>query len=761
MIRSIVVDRISTLLDWVEDSLKRLDPAGTELAIKTCLAIVIAYGAAFLLNFSAATAAITVLMLHVRYLGASLDKSILRIVGTLAGVVIALVVMGIFAQDRFLFIVLVALLNAILFYMMQGSRYPYAWFVCAMTVMIVGFGSVESPNNTFHAAVSRASGVLLGIVSSLLVHGLLWPSRAGDDFERQLREILNYSQKLLSLKASAYLKNERYIKEIAAIEKTLITGLPKLRQTLASAAFDTGRFSRFLKSYNVLVEDIATLVSIIVALGETIKNSANFPSLKEIIVNSNELSEIFELLQNETSAIVAECDESRDGTFLPKDTGFRTKIRDNLDGFAHELKSHKLDIMDLATFSTLISKIRKLESHLIRIRSVLRSVEIPADSEFFNAPEPEIFQPENSFSMTSPRFTKAITAGLVVIIASLVWIVTNWPFGSSKFILYAWAVGYVNVVSPFVPPRPLLSGLILATAVGSIMFFIVMPQLDGFLQLAPFLMLLFFPFCYKMSNNNPLVAVWGTLVAVFLILFIDVTESQAYSFSGFVNTFIAAGGGFLIGLLTLGLFATRVPEREFRKQLASFFGTCERTIKELEEDKPWTPHGKSILISGRKELIDHVKTCGLWSNLLKYDRVPANDNDKVISLLAAIAALVFRIESMEQARQEFKDESSISLLRDKAKGLSRAVNEAFLLIKNSISEAEQVPDLPDISGLIDQIRVGLEELREQVKVEENVRELASQVLVVIGFYLALAESIGECRRCVNALDWKAWDQAYF
>jgi hypothetical protein len=69
--------------------------------------------------------------------------------------------------------------------------------------------------------------------------------------------------------------------------------------------------------------------------------------------------------------------------------------------------------------------------------------------------------------------------------------------------------------------------------------------------------------------------------------------------------------------------------------------------------------------------------------------------------------------------------------------------------------------LPDISNLKNNIRADLEELGEQAKADENVRELAGQVMVVLQFYPALTESLRECRQRVNALDWKAWDQAYF
>jgi len=761
VIRSIVVENISNVLDWIDAWSRKLDINNAELALKTCIALVIGYGAAFLLNISATTTVITIIVLNVRYLGASLDKSILRIFGTLASAVLTLFFIGMLAQERVLFIAVMAVFSIVFIYIMQGSRYPYAWFVCAFTTVMLSFIAVDDPDNTFHSVVSRVSGVLLGIVSVLVVHGLLWPNRAGDDFEKQLKNILDNCRKLLTLKYSDYVKDDADNPDSGSIEKNVIVSLPKLRSTLNSASFDTGQFSRYLKSYNVLIDNIVTLVSIIVAFGETIRNSLGSQALKEIMNRSEEFNETFTLLENQIHKIVQLCNESRDGSVLIGESAFQQRMDSNLNSVIDEVKSQDLDIFDASRITAMISKLRKLTSQVIKTQSVLLTVEDPKNFEFFNAPEPDIFEKDKKFSISSPRVSKALFSGLVIILASTVWIFTNWPLGTSKFVFFAWIIAYINVVSLYVPPRSLLVGLVWGAAAGSVMYFLIMPVLDGFLQLAPFIIVFLFPFCYMMFSSNPITYIRGMMASLFVIMFIDVSESQTYSFSSYINIFIGSGGGFLMGLLTLSLFEHRVPEKEFRTKLASFFGTCEKIINHLEEYKPWTPEGSSILKTGKKELFDHIKTCRMWSGVLNYDRVLANDKGKVSNLMAAIEALFFRIDSLEQARKEFQDESSIDSLRGKGKELEQKVLEVFKSFQDSLSNSESVPELPDISELIKEIRIELENLRGQARGDESVKKLAGKVLMIIGFYHAFTESIIECRNSINALDWKAWDQAYF
>jgi len=759
--KSILISHFDKIFEWIDGYLKKLDPHSTNFALKTCLALVVGYGLAFLLNFSASTTAITVLVLNTRYLGSSVDKGVLRITGTLAGAVIALFLIGFLAQERFLFIFVVAVLNAFLFYMMQGSRYPYSWFVCAMTILIVGFGSVENPDNIFHSAVSRVSGVILGIVSSLLVHGLFRPSRAGDDFEKQLRNILHEASKLLDLKYSDYILDRSDANQIVKIERNIISGLPKLKSTLNAAAYDTGRFSRFLKSYDVLIAQTDTLANLIFVLSQTFKNCYTYPSLKFNIQKSQAFSEIMELITSYTRKLVSDCDLSRDGTIVNDDSAFQAEFQTKLDSLTEEFKSQGLDPESTLAFFIMRTKLEELASLIIKFRSILLSVESPGKSEFFNASQPEIFEIEESFSITSPRFMKAITSALMIMLASIIWITTDWPLGYSSFLLFVWIISYVNIVSPAVPTKPILSGFIWAAAVGSVMYFLLMPQLDNYQQLAPLIILMFFPFCYKMNNPSPLISVWGMIASVLLVMFANISEVQTYSFSTYVNTFIGTGGGLLIGLVILSIFSYRRPEKEFKKQMILFFGSCEEMLKQLDKHKPWTPEGRSVLFSGRKELINHIKNTILWAGTLNYERTPDNDKTKVESLLSSLEDITFRLDSLEQARQEFKDESSITSLRKKWTDMHQALNQEFKLLKDSISNGEQVPDFPDISELVKQISEDLKEIRNREGADKNLSELAVRILLVAGFYQSLAVSLAESREQVNKINWNAFDQAYF
>jgi len=100
-------------------------------AIKTALAVTIAYGIALQLGWEKPMwAGFAVAMVSQATAGQSLNKATLRTFGTLVAAVAALTILALSPQDRWLFMVLLSAYVSFVTYMMGGSRYPYFWQVC-------------------------------------------------------------------------------------------------------------------------------------------------------------------------------------------------------------------------------------------------------------------------------------------------------------------------------------------------------------------------------------------------------------------------------------------------------------------------------------------------------------------------------------------------------------------------------------------------------------------------------------------------------
>ena len=149
---------------------------------KTFVAAMLALWIAFRLGFdSPRSSMLTVFIVAQPQTGLVLAKSFWRVVGTLAGCLATFVLVGLFAQQRELFLLAMSVwvglctAGAALY---RNFR-AYAFVLAGYTACLIGFPSALHPEITFNTAVFRVSEVLLGILCAGLVTDLVLPQPLG------------------------------------------------------------------------------------------------------------------------------------------------------------------------------------------------------------------------------------------------------------------------------------------------------------------------------------------------------------------------------------------------------------------------------------------------------------------------------------------------------------------------------------------------------------------------------------------------------
>ncbi len=139
-------------------------------SIKTALAMTIAYGIALSMDWDRPYwAAFAVAFVSLATVGESMSKAALRLLGTVTTAVIALTLIALFAQERWLFMVFLSIYIGICAYMVSGAKYQYFWQVSAFVCVIVCFDAGPDPVNAFDTAVIRVLQTGLGILVCSLV----------------------------------------------------------------------------------------------------------------------------------------------------------------------------------------------------------------------------------------------------------------------------------------------------------------------------------------------------------------------------------------------------------------------------------------------------------------------------------------------------------------------------------------------------------------------------------------------------------------
>ena len=107
-------------------------------ASKTALAMVIAFGIALSMDWEKPYwAGIAVSMCSLGRVGDSLNKGLLRVFGTLAAVAVALILLSLFPQSRWSFLLALSGYVAFCTYMMGTTTRWYFWMVAGFTVPIL------------------------------------------------------------------------------------------------------------------------------------------------------------------------------------------------------------------------------------------------------------------------------------------------------------------------------------------------------------------------------------------------------------------------------------------------------------------------------------------------------------------------------------------------------------------------------------------------------------------------------------------------
>ncbi|KAF1071522.1 MAG: p-hydroxybenzoic acid efflux pump subunit AaeB [Pseudomonas citronellolis] len=170
-------------------------PSGAALVFagKTLLAGGIALWLSFRLDLEQPQwALMTVFIVSQPLSGMVVAKGLFRLLGTLAGTVMAVVMMALFAQTPWLFLLAIALWLGLCTAAstLLRNHVSYAFVLAGYTVAIIALPSIGQPLQVFDQAVARGTEICLGIVVASVVSATLWPQRVEQNLARMARETL-------------------------------------------------------------------------------------------------------------------------------------------------------------------------------------------------------------------------------------------------------------------------------------------------------------------------------------------------------------------------------------------------------------------------------------------------------------------------------------------------------------------------------------------------------------------------------------------
>ncbi|HCI6118106.1 TPA: FUSC family protein [Klebsiella quasipneumoniae subsp. quasipneumoniae] len=171
----------------------RSDGQAVIYAAKSFAAAMLAYYLALSIGLQRPSwAIITVYIVSQTSAGASLSRSVYRLVGTVVGAAATVIIVPTFVNQPILYSVVLALwiAGSLCLSLLERTPRGYAFLLAGYTASLIGFPAVSAPGTIFDLAVTRVEEIAIGILCAGLIHRFVLPVRIAGRFNSTLAQTL-------------------------------------------------------------------------------------------------------------------------------------------------------------------------------------------------------------------------------------------------------------------------------------------------------------------------------------------------------------------------------------------------------------------------------------------------------------------------------------------------------------------------------------------------------------------------------------------
>lgn len=479
------------------------------------------------------TAMITVFIVMQLQSGHVFAKSFYRLLGTIAGSAVTVVLIALFAQNTELFLPSLALWVGICSTGAMRCRNfrAYGFVLAGYTAAMVGLPALSHPDGAFMAAVWRVLEIALGILVSTAVSAVILPQSASASMRNALYQRFGFFAQFVvcglrgeSAREQFEASNVRFIAEAVGLESLRsVTAFedPHMRRR-------NGRVSRLNSEFMA----VTTRFNALHQLLERIRERGHRQVVAAIEPGLHALAQVLDAfcgraLTDHDAAQLAE------RMALYKDE-LPAHVR-RLRGLFEQSQPSEDDLLDFHTaFELLYRFVEELHSYAQTHASL---------AEHRHARE-RWDEPYRSQTNWLACAAAGIRGAVVLLLLGSYWIATAWPSGATMTLVAAATVG-LSAASP--NPRrmsfQMACGTLLGALAGFYTTFFVLPWIDGFallcLTLSPVLVLGAF------LASRPRFVGYGLGLLIFFSMGSVPGNLTQYDPYAFINDYI----GMIVGML--------------------------------------------------------------------------------------------------------------------------------------------------------------------------------------------------------------------
>ena len=465
--------------------------------------------------------------------GAAISKGFYRVVGTMIGVVMGVVLVALFAQAPELFILALALwigLTTVVSNLLTNFR-GYAAVLAGYTAAIVALGAYGMQNKVFDIALARGAATIIGITCSGLVMSVFAPHRAEALALGSIRLAICKTARRLAFPLG------KPLAERIALGRPLVATLIKLDTEIEFAAAEAPSFRLHGGLARSLVAHLFAALSAKRALEEHLERMGPVQDAETAALYRQGIT----LFEEISAAIEA----SRGG-----------EVAERLHDYLCSLWRQKPESRGLGEAEEVSARFvldRLADGALHLERAAANWVTIQGGWKRDPVLQLNFHRDRLAASINGLR------AFLAVILGGAFWIESAWPSGSLMLTQFAVGCGLFSAAPhPETVALNFLKGVLVGVVAAYICTYYFLVNLTGFVPFALAQSLFLIP-C-AMLQLNPRTALIGLASCVFFIIVERPLNPMDYNPSSFLNNALATVVGTLLAVAAFRLFLPADPQ---------------------------------------------------------------------------------------------------------------------------------------------------------------------------------------------------------
>ena len=696
--------------------------AKLQYAVKTALSLTLAYLIPMSLGWSLPqTAATTVMLIAATgMVSESLQKGVLRVLGTILGAILGLSLIALFPQDRMIYLLAVSCTVAVLVYLYNAYQGDSTVFMLAAVVTLMVFNGGDAEGAFLYGA-DRAFMTAFGVIVYTVVASMLWPVKAADNTRSLAAGMAtgyhNAFQRLVHQGDSAQPPLDKFLAALLNDSHALQTQFATVRNHADGVSDYLPEWNSVLSAYQemefILLPALKQVSPHKVAFGDYITNYQS----------------VLHQVEAQFSAVSAAWQGQRSATPM--------QVVDIAFDVERLRRAKHLEVAAVATRAELLQEIQR------KLLGLLAALDCLLFDRGRCAPAAAPLGKPAFIWLDLETLKTAVRAFVTFWIATAIWIHFN-PPGGFMFVTLCTVLIPLASYTP-VTPKLLSMLLTLGFLFALPAYVFLLPQMTHWLELSAFL------FAYAFVGF----CVFQGPVSIFFLLglfTLGIQNTMNYHVDAILLSILMFYMVCATLIISMHFPFSSKPEHLYTSLVRRFFRLCARWLREDSRSGNSAGAVPRAFINRGAALLEKMAT---WGPKIDASLFTGDGQRQMTEFNGSCELLFAQLQVLALRHREFDRNPLIAAARRRSNG------NLLADICDNLAGYGPAPALDQLQGRLTNIEERLDELLGDDYLDRYDPHELAQFYVYLNLQASIFHGLVDCRAAQQALDWQRMGETRF